>query len=180
MPSRRASHDEVVAEVLREAGARLASYGWILTGSEHAGEELVQAAIVKTFVRKRRLTDVRAAEAYVRAAMRTVHVDGLRRHSTWGRVKSRVVPTQVLADPAEDIGAKDEVSRALATLAPRVRTAIALRYYDDLTVEDVAQAMGLSAGTVKKYLADGRAALAPLLGVADDEPESVPVKGAKR
>ncbi|MDE0571826.1 sigma-70 family RNA polymerase sigma factor [Demequina sp. B12] len=174
----RASAD-LVAEVLRVAGVRLASYGWTLTGSEHAGEELVQAALVKTFVRRRRLTDVGAAEGYVRATMRTMHIDGLRRDTTWGRLKTRVVGNPVMADATAEIEARDEVSRALATLAPRVRTAVALRYYDDLTVDDVAAAMKLSPGTVKKYLADGRAALAPLLGVPIDEPESIPVKGGQ-
>ena len=58
----------VLGDMLAVASDRLAGYGYLLTGSAHAGEELAQAAIVKVFVRRRRLNDVRAAEAYVKAA----------------------------------------------------------------------------------------------------------------
>ncbi|WP_062136417.1 sigma-70 family RNA polymerase sigma factor [Demequina aestuarii] len=165
---------EVVADVYREAGSRLAAYGYVLTGSHHGAEELVQAALVKTLVKRRRLDDHRAIEGYVRATMRTLHIDGIRRDATW----RRLVPKVATPDPhehAEHVEDHDDISRALAGLPPRVRTAVALRFYDDLTVADIAVAMRLSDGTVKKYLAEGRQRLAPVLGVSADEPERMPV-----
>ena len=72
---------DVLGEMLDVAADRLATYGYLLTGSQHAGEDLVQDAIVKVFVRQRRLDGPQAAEAYVRAAMRTLHVDRVRRDS---------------------------------------------------------------------------------------------------
>ncbi|MFW2512361.1 RNA polymerase sigma factor [Demequina sp. SO4-13] len=165
---------QVVADVYREAGSRLAAYGYVLTGTHHGAEELVQAAVVKTLVKRSRLDDHRAIEGYVRATMRTLHIDGIRRDATW----RRLIPKVASRDPhehASDVEEHDEISRALAALPPRVRTAVALRFYDDLTVADVAVAMHLSDGTVKKYLAEGRQRLAPVLGVSDEEPEQVPV-----
>ena len=166
---------EMVARVLRDAGTRLVSYGLVLTGSAHEAEELVQAAVVKTFVKHRRLRDAAGAEAYVRATMRTLHVDGIRRDRTWGRLVPKVVRADAVVDPAADVAAEDAISRALAQLPPQVRTAVALRYYDDLTVEDIAHTMRLSPGTVKKYLHDGRSRLAPILGVSAEEPEQTTV-----
>lgn len=165
---------DVVAQVYRDAGSRLAAYGYVLTGSHHGAEELVQAAVVKTFVKRRRLQDARKAEAYVRATMRTMHIDGIRRERTWMRLIPKVAPRDA-DEHAQDVDDHDEISRALAQLPRRVRTAVALRYYDDLTVADVAATMNLSDGTVKKYLQEGRERLAPLLGVSNEEPEHLPV-----
>jgi len=66
----------------------------------------------------------------------------------------------------------------MATLAPRVRAVVAMYYWEDLSVADIAAAMHLSEGTVKGYLRDGRAALAPLLG-DDDEPERATIMEAR-
>ena len=166
--------EQVLAEVYRDAGSRLAAYGYVLTGSRHGAEELVQAAVVKTFVKRRRLHDARSAEGYIRATMRTLHVDAIRRDRTWTRLVPKVA-ARAHAEHAADVEDHDEISRALAALPPRVRTAVALRFYDDLTVADIAHAMRLSDGTVKKYLAEGRERLAPLLGLRPDEPEYAPV-----
>ena len=61
-------HDDVVGQLLDSAATRLAAYGYLLTGSQVAGDELVQAAIVQVSVRHRRLRDVRALEGRVRAS----------------------------------------------------------------------------------------------------------------
>ncbi|WP_159449679.1 sigma-70 family RNA polymerase sigma factor [Demequina sp. NBRC 110057] len=166
---------EAVAQVLRDGGKRLASYGLVLTGSAHEAEELVQAAVVKTFVKRRRLRDAAAAEAYVRATMRTLYIDGIRRDRTWGRLVPAVVRRSHVPDPSDELAGHDQVARALAELPRQVRTAVALRYYDDLTVADIAHHMNLSEGTVKKYLQDGRSRLAPLLGLGTEEPEHATV-----
>ena len=44
------------------------------------------------------------------------------------------------------------VEKALSALTPQQRIAVALRYWDDMTVPEVAQAMHLNPGTVKRYL----------------------------
>ena len=71
-----------------------------------------------------------------------------------------------------------DVRRALAGLLPRVRTCMVLRFYDDLTVPQIAATLGLAEGTVKRYLSDGSAALAAVLGMPDagvSDAETVPV-----
>ncbi len=156
--------DELLGELLDRASKRLATYGYLLTGSQHAGEDLVQDAIVKVFVRRRRIPNAAAAEGYVRAAMRTLHLDGLRRDKLWRRIAPGQATRDELPDATDTINAADAVGRALGALSPQQRTAVVLRFYDDLTVADVAQHMGLATGTVKRYLSDALDRLAAEVG----------------
>lgn len=162
---------EIIEQLYDVAAGRLGAYGYLLTGSQSAGEELVQAAIVRVFVKRRRLANVAMAESYVRTTMRNLHIDALRREQAWRRAAPRQVSLPV-PDSSASVEGADAAARALAQLSPRVRVAVVLRYLDGLAVLEVARAMGLAEGTVKRYLADGRAALGPALGVTDTtEPE---------
>ena len=117
----------------------------------------------------------------MRAAMRTIHLDDGGRAERWRVVAPRFARAQ--AEPeTERVDSADAVAQALGGLAPRVRTAIALHYLDDLSVRDVAGAMGVKEGTVKGYIKTGRAALAPILGVAEADGDSdvVTVKEVRR
>jgi RNA polymerase sigma factor (sigma-70 family) len=62
----------------------------------------------------------------------------------------------------------------LQKLAPRERACLVLRYYEDLKVDDIATALGISSGAVKRYLSDGLARMA----VALDEMDSTRHEGA--
>jgi RNA polymerase sigma-70 factor (ECF subfamily) len=168
------SQPDIVAELYRNSLPRLGAYAYLLTGNYADAEELVQAAIVKVCARPRRLPDVASAEAYVRAAIRTIHIDGLRRRARWGRAVPRLAMPDTIGDPGDNVTEADAVGAAMATLAPRVRAVVAMYYWEDLSVADIAAALGVSDGTVKGYLRDGRSALAPLLG-SDDEDDRATV-----
>lgn len=157
-------NDLLLGELLNRASARLAAYGYLLTGSQHASEDLVQDAIVKVFVRRRSLANVQAAEGYVRAAMRSIHIDRMRREKLWRKAAPGQVVGAEAPDIAERIVVSDAVGRALATLSPQQRTAVVLKYYDDLTVAGVAVEMKLAEGTVKRYLSDAMQRLAAEMG----------------
>jgi len=58
-------------------------------------------------------------------------------------------------DPAAAAGDRDEMERAFAALDPERRIVIVLRFYADLTVEQVAERVGIPAGTVKSRLHHG-------------------------
>lgn len=145
---------DLMGTLLERASARLAAYGYLLTGDQYAGEDLVQDAIVKVFVRRRKIPNAAAAEGYVRAAMRTLHLDRMRREKVWRRIAPGQAARDDVPDSADALAAADAVGRALETLSPRQRTAVVLRFYDDLTVADVAHEMRLATGTVKRYLSD--------------------------
>ena len=165
--------DEVLAGLTRTAGARLAAYGFILTGSQSDAEELVQEAIVKTFVRRPRLTDPAAAEQYVRLAMKTLVIDRSRKARRWREKAPSLATAPAPVEHVTAISQRVAVEKALLSLTPQQRIAVALRYWDDMTVPEVAAAMRLNPGTVKRYLFDAAAVLRPLLGEhvepADDD-----------
>ena len=67
------------------------------------------------------------------------------------------------------------------TLSPQVRACVVLRYYDDLTIAQVADRLHLAIGTVKRYLHDGGATLRDTLGADPDvERMDVTVVNASR
>jgi len=156
--------DAVLAGLTRDAGPRLAAYGFILTGSQSEAEELVQEAIVKTFVRRPRLTDPHAAEQYVRLAMKTLTIDKARKARRWRQRAASLASPVVATEHVTAISTRVAVEKALSGLTPQQRIAVALRYWDDLTVPEIAVAMRLNPGTVKRYLFDAAAVLRPLLG----------------
>ena len=147
--------EEIFDTLINEAGHRLGAYGYALTGSVHASEELVQEALVRVLVKRRSFANVLAAEGYVRAAMRTIHIDGIRRDTTWRRLVPRLIPRPG-PPPTAVVEGEDAAARLLADLPPQMRIALALHYLDDLPVAEVAHLMSVSVGTVKRHLHDGR------------------------
>jgi len=164
---------DVLGEMLDVAADRLAAYGYLLTGSQHAGEDLVQDAIVKVFVRQRRLDGARGAEAYVRAAMRTIHIDRMRRETHWRGLVPRLVDRSEAPDASALVADQDRMARALVLLATQERAVVVLRYYDDLKVADIAAQMHLAEGTVKRYLSNALDKLAGVLGTIDETTERI-------
>lgn len=162
--------EPILDEVMRERGAGLLAYARLLTGNDAEAEDVFQDALVRSFSRGRTFTHVNAAEAYVRRAIPSVFIDRLRRRRTRDVAHEREAHTQDVAVGMGDRDAVLDVRAALADLPPRERACTVLRYYDDLTVPQIAAQLGLAEGTVKRYLADASARLAHVLG--DPVPET--------
>ncbi len=170
---------DLVERLLEERGTRLLAYASLLVGRDGDAEDLVHDAIVKVFSRPRPLRTVDEAEAYVRSAMPSIVIDRARSASSKRRALTRGFerPTST---PEFEAGL--DVRAALRELPPREQVCVVLRFFDDLTVPQVAARLGLAEGTVKRYLSDARARLLPLLDVTswDDEHESIAVQTVKR
>lgn len=151
----------------RERRLALLRTAVLLTGDDHRAEDLVQEALIKVALRWPRLRDGHP-EAYARQVIVRDNISWWRKHRREvGPVAERVGP----ADPEAATDRRLLLDQALATLPPRARAVIVLRYYDDLPERAVAEALGVSVGTVKSQahlgLARLRAAmpeLADLLG----------------
>jgi len=164
--AREAGWERVVTELVAERGDALLRYAALLCGNRDDAADLVQEALVKTFGRLRNGFGVESAEAYVRRVILNTHLDGGRRRSRWRRVAPlEYVPEERDSD-APAVDAKLDLHEELRKLTPRERACLVLRYYDDLTVADIADTLGISAGTVKRYLSDGLAKMA--IALADD------------
>jgi RNA polymerase sigma-70 factor (sigma-E family) len=139
--------DESFESFMAAALPALLRFGHVLTGDPHRAEELVQAALVKTYQRWARV-DRATPQAYVRSAMVNTHTSWWRR----GRREGSLPPGFDVASAASavrDYDDRDLALRALQTLPSRQRAVLVLRYYEDLSEADIAATLGCSTGTVK-------------------------------
>lgn len=144
---------------------------WLLTGDAHKAEDLLQTALVKAWRSWERIADDGAVEGYVRRALVTTYTDW------WRRKWTAEVPAEALPDAGgrhstDEADTRHDVSQALAALSRGQRAVVVLRYFDDLTEQQTADALGCSVGTVKSQTARALKALraSPLL--ADQEERS--------
>ena len=171
-----AAWEQSLDELVRTRGTALVGYAYLLCGDRREAEDLVQDALVKTFTRGRGGLEATSLEGYVRRAVLTTYVDGFRRRRRWAAVRHLVHSDDARPGHESGVGDRIDVAAALATLAPRERACVVLRFYEDLTVPGIADALSLSQGAVKRYLSDGVHRMEALLGpmptaraAADDE-----------
>lgn len=128
----------------------------LLTGDHHRGEDLVQTALTKVYLRWDRLSD---PLPYARRVLVTSNIDSTRRR-WWGERPTETVPDDGRPDSAlEAADERDELLRLLRELSPRERAAVVLRYYCDLSEQDTAATLGVAIGTVKSTCARALARL---------------------
>lgn len=125
----------------------LLRFGYVLTGDQHRGEELAQAALVTTYRRWKKLRHDQPY-AYVRRAMVNGHTSLWRRYRREAQLPADFDGVAGGAGPARYDNV-DLVLRALRVLPARQRAVMVLRYYDDLPEADIARTLGCSPGTVK-------------------------------
>jgi RNA polymerase sigma-70 factor (sigma-E family) len=140
---------------------------YLMVGDHALAEDLLQEALTKTYVAWPRLRDINNAEAYTRKAITTTAISWWRRKS-WQHEKPRDdVPERPAGEHTEDsddVAQRDWLWTELQSLAPRQRAAIVLRYYEDLSEAQTAEALGCSIGTVKSQVSDGLKRLRANLG----------------
>jgi RNA polymerase sigma-70 factor (sigma-E family) len=148
------SWEQTLADLASRRGAALKRRAFLLCGDESQADDLVQDALVRAFARPMRVPRPGAAEAYVRAIMVNLAIDGARRRSRWSRVAPLLRPADTTPDPADQVSDRDAMLTALRSLSPRQRACVVLRYYEDLPVAKVADVLGVSEGAVKRYLSE--------------------------
>src|SRR5207245_774575 len=111
---------------------------------------LLQGALAATARRWPKLHDRGEAEAYVRKAIYNAHIDHTRLLS-WRREKSTAaVPDHAAeSDPADDVAQRRDLVVALKKLPRGQRAVIVLRYFEDCTIDETAEILGISPGTVR-------------------------------
>ena len=159
---------DTMEQLVRDRERALLSYAYLVCGDPVQAQDLVQEALVRTFSRERPGLTSLKAEAYVRRAITSTYVDGYRRQQRWQRVQHLFKADAVAPDRFGQVEAGSDVADALATLPPRVRACVVLRFFDDLTVPQIARQLGLAGGTVKRYLSDGLGQLELALGPLED------------
>ncbi|KQR12436.1 sigma-70 family RNA polymerase sigma factor [Cellulomonas sp. Leaf334] len=168
--------EPVLTDLVRYRGGSLVRYAALLCGDRREAEDLVQDALVRTFTTMRRsqgdgpgdLAALEHAEAYVRRTVLNLYLDGYRRRRRWTAVR-HLLGGQASTPGPEQAGADHlDLDVALAALPPRQRACMVLRFYADLTVNQIAEDLGVSAGTVKRHLHDAGSTLASRLAVDEE------------
>lgn len=155
MTTPKAERDADFAAFVAQASRSLSGTAWLLTGDRDLGAELVQQALVKVYVAWPR---VRRADAlaYCRRILINLHKDRYRRPFPVPVDADRIVSD---APGEAAVDNRDQVVRLLATLPPRQRAIVVLRYLEDLPEADIAREMGISLGAVKSGLSRALASL---------------------
>jgi RNA polymerase sigma-70 factor (sigma-E family) len=159
--------EDPLAMLYRQHYRSLVRLANVLLGDPARSEEIVQDAFVRLQVKWGGLRHLDRAPAYLRSAV----LNGARSTLRHGKVVSRFVerrgPERDAPSAEGGAMASDDHLRmvaALRRLPQQQRTALALRYYLDLSEGEVAEAMGVSVGSVKTHLHRGLASLARLVG----------------
>jgi RNA polymerase sigma-70 factor (sigma-E family) len=148
----------------------LMRFAHALTGDPHTAADLVQDALERTGMRWSRIERQGDPEGYVRRAILNGRVSRWRKHrreTLVDCVPERMTSYEV---PRHD----EQLWQLLATLPPKQRAVLVLRYYEDLSEVQIAATLGCSPGTVKsqssKAIAKLRVALTPPAPTAEESP----------
>jgi RNA polymerase sigma-70 factor, ECF subfamily len=160
---------EAVRQAYEAHYRRLVAALYALTGDHAEAQDLVQEAYARALARPRQFLDVADPEAW----LRTVAMNMARTRWRRRRLFDTLVRSGRVARPVESIPGVDAnrvaLVAALQQLSQATRETIVLHHLADMSVHEVADALGVPVGTVKARLSRGRAMLASLL--SDAEPE---------
>jgi RNA polymerase sigma-70 factor (sigma-E family) len=164
--------DEFVA-YYRARADHLRTTAFLLCGDWHQAQDLTQLAFTKLYRAWRRIERHDSLDQYARRVLLRAYLDERRR--PW----RREVPVEIIDPtiPAPEGHSPDDrvvLRAALARLPRRQRAVLVLRFWVDLPVEQVADLMGCSTGTVKSQTSDGLANLRRVLGRAAEDLRHIP------
>lgn len=143
----------------RQGALRRTAY--LLCGDWHQAQDLTQQTLAKLFVAWSRVRAVEAVDSYARQVLVRTYIDESRKRRNHELVTAEL-PDAGAEGP--EIETRLALMEALKQLSPRQRAVVALRFWDDLSVEATAEALGMKANTVKS---DTARALAKLKGLLD-------------
>jgi len=137
-------------------GLRLA---FLLTGNMAVAEDLVQEAFARLIGRLRHIREPAAFGAYLRVTITNLSRNHFRTTARERRFVQRVGPLARQESIEPDVAGHEAVIKALMTLPERQRTAVVLRFYEDLTEEQAARILRCRTGTFRSLVSRGMASL---------------------
>jgi RNA polymerase sigma-70 factor (sigma-E family) len=142
--------DEEFADFAQTASPQLRRTAFLLCGNWHTAEDLVQTTLAKVFVSWRRIRRRDAVRAYAARTLVNTYLADKRSKRSSEFITDRL-PERPVEPPAPET--RMVVLGVLATLPPRARAVVVLRYWEDLSVDQVAAVLGCSPGNVKSLSA---------------------------
>ena len=145
--------------VFRAGFASVARTVFLIVGSQAVAEEITQEAFIKLLQKWSTVSDYERPEAWARKVAVRMAVRHVGRERSRPLRELRAQPLPPVEPPLPD----PEVARAVAALAPMQRAAVALYYWEDRPVLEIARLLQVSESTVKQHLYRAREHLAVAL-----------------
>ena len=127
--------------VTRRSGA-LQRFAYLVTGSREEARDAVQEALIGLYPRWERVAD--RAEAYARRSILNANV------SRWRKFGREVLPIEPVESPPEPsnpftaVDDRHQAARLFASLPVRQRAAVVMRFYEQLSYAEIANALGVA------------------------------------
>lgn len=153
--------DAAFAEYFAARSNAMRGMAFLLCGDWHRAEDLVQSAFTKLYTVWSRVSRHEVLDSYVRKVLLRHYLDQ-RRRGWWHRERVTDAPI----DRPQPAGSPEDrlvLLQALARVPARQRAVLVLRYWEDLSVEDTAEALGCSTGNVKSQASRGLATMRQLI-----------------
>ena len=162
--------EELVVELFRTEGRSLVRLARLFVDDRDAAEDIVQEAFLRLARHAGKIESIDRAPAYLRSIVLNLARDhnrrgmvSLRHRATAGR------EVDVVEDAADQLTRSEEnreVLDAVRQLSTRQRDCITLKYFEELTIEQIAATLGVSVNSVKTHLQRAMAALDRRLGAS--------------
>ena len=152
-------HEVGFAGFVRENTPALLRTAYLLTGNSQQAEELVQDTLVRLYPKWDRVAGADVPLAYVRRSLTNAYINqqrrAARREIDYAEVPERGDPY----DPLGRLADRDQIWAGLTYLSERQRAALVLRFFEDMSDEESAAALGCRVGTVRSLISRGLATL---------------------
>lgn len=154
-----------------DATSSLLGTAYLLTRDRQAAEELVQDTLVALYPQWSRVAEAQSPIAYARRALINRYLNQQRRAATVERITELLPDRHAGPDFAGRIDDRDQLRRVLITLPPRQRAAVVLRYFHDLSDQQVAAVLGCRVSTVRSLISRALSTLRAAAAGVDGRPE---------
>ena len=139
------NHDEDFAEFAEVAAERLRTTAFMLCRDWHLAQDLTQTALTRLYLGWRRAKQAENLTAYAQKVLFRAYLDHRRRRSSTEAATGVIQDRGYRQSPDLRLTMLD----ALGRLPPRDRAIVILRYFEDYSVEQVADVLDLPVGVVK-------------------------------
>jgi len=146
-------------EYVAARGHQLVRLGYVLSADHQHAEDLAQGALMAAYRHWQRLRKMDDPHAYVRRVLVNNFVSASRRRAAHERPVAVAGDMRLEPDPVLALAEHDAMWRALARLAPRERSVLVLRYYEDLDYAAIAAVIGVKESTARATASRGLEAL---------------------
>jgi RNA polymerase sigma-70 factor (sigma-E family) len=147
--------DTEFAEYYASRAATMRNTAYLLCGDWHVAEDLTQTAFTKLYLAWCRVSRRDVLDSYTRTVLVRAFLDERRR--PWRRERATAPEDEAPGVAGHDTAVAERLAlqAALAAVPPRQRAVLVLRFYADLSVEQTAEILSCSIGTVKSQTARG-------------------------